>query len=374
MKKFTAWMALACAAGAVSGCGKSVSFLAKDVGNTGVETGPDSDDRDCELKSWEFTQSGALERKSADLLFVVDSSSSLASERAQVAADLPAFVEKLAAGADLRVGVMLAHGGASGWSGRLYSAAGVSPVLSTQAQSLRTIQDSLRATLAAPASDRDEADGEAMMYSLRKSLEPARLAEIQSQGFYRENAALSVVFVTDENDVCARPQDLGFSVFPDYVPSYRGIENVAYSKYCAGVSAETTLGLMKDFKTDQKLSWAGILHEKKDAVPQGTEDSIGHGILQLVQSSMDGVVVDLSEESYDFGLGDLGNIVSLQTEVHTAFGLGSDAAIEGESVRVVVDGNPVPAQYDPDRRQVEIRAGDAGAAGSMVQVSACVSR
>jgi hypothetical protein len=327
--------------------------------------------------SWSFIQPQPTVNRSVDLLLVVDTSSSLDQERARIATTLPAFVSQLPAGTDYRVAVMLAHGGASYYSGRLYSSHGNPAVLNSATQSPASIQAALEATLRAPLGDVDEANGEAMMYSLLSSQEPARLAQIKSQGFFRENASLSVLFISDENDVCYPPQLHGYSHFPDYVPSVGGVEEIAYQRYClkpnhsVAVTPERVVSELQRLKGAEKLSFGALIHKDPAQVPAGGEDSIGHGLLELIQGQPDGMSFEIAENNYVPGLTQLGSIVSSQLLLRTAFTLDGSAGVVAASLRIQVDGHAVSGTYDAGSRVVRIAKTDAGHAGSAVLVTAC---
>lgn len=57
-----------------------------------------------------------------DVLFVVQTSDSIAPQRQQIASELQAFVQTLPPTADFNIAVMLSHGSNSSLSGRLYRA------------------------------------------------------------------------------------------------------------------------------------------------------------------------------------------------------------------------------------------------------------
>mgnify|MGYP000125436851 CR=1 FL=1 len=69
-------------------------------------------------RSQKFNQPQALITKKVDVLFVVDSSGSLAQERREVGEGIDALIGALPVDVDYHIGVMLAHVGI--WSGQLY--------------------------------------------------------------------------------------------------------------------------------------------------------------------------------------------------------------------------------------------------------------
>lgn len=359
----------------LSGCGKEVSLGSSSTGSSeSSDGGPSLSPVSCAPEKtvrWRFVQPQPRVNRSVDLLFVVDTSDSLAAERSRIAATIPAFVQALPASTDYRIGVMLAHGGASPYSGRLYAGAGSPKVLNSRSSSLADIQAKLQATLARRVADVDEADGEMMMYSASRSLDADRLAEAQSLGMFRPNAALSIIFVSDENDICWRPELHGFTSFPDYVPSYQNSEVVAYDRYCAGVEAAGVLSSFRALKGGQPLFFGAITHVNPTSVPRSSEKAIGHGLLELVRASIDGELIDIGESSYSQGLARLGSAISTSLELDTIFKLASAAGIKADTVRAYVDSRLVPAYYRDSASSVQIAAGDAGKAGSIVEITAC---
>jgi hypothetical protein len=377
--------------GAVVACGKSVDRAERapssedPIPNGSVDPGPlptatpiacGSD----QVERWTFTQpQPQVKGGKVDLLFVVDTSSSLARERARVAGTVPAFVAALDPRVDYRIAVMLAHGSASARSGRLFAASGDPLVLDSQRLSVAQIQAKLGSALAAASlADADQANGEAMMLSLLNGLKPNRLAQSRAAGFFRADAALSVVLLSDENDVCYPPELHGYAQFPDYVASSpAGYERKAYDRYCAGadpVTPERVRQALQSLQGGRKLSLGAITHVDPARVPPamgGSEDAIGHGLIELLQRGLDSVLMEIEDYSYDVGLKKLGEVISSQLNLLTEFALGDPTGLVADSVSVAVDGHVVPAVFDAASGKVTIGAADAGGAGSIVEVQAC---
>ncbi len=368
------------------GCGKSVNQGERIPGTLPDSATPPPDIHpilkactDAERTHWTFTQPDPVESRKVDLLFVVDASSSLAKERAQIAASIPSFIAKLNPGTDLRIGVMLGHGGASKHSGRLYSNTGAPAVIDGSALTPAEVQVLLTINLKKVTKDSDQANGETLMYSLLKSLEPARVAEIQAQGFYRPDAALSVVFVTDENDVCYSPVAHGYLHFPDYKPSAGLLEEAAFAKYCKFPTGFAEYHDWVDhelrlFKGDKPVTLGAITHVDPKLVPytESSEDAIGHGIIELVRTATNGVLMDIADSSYDSGLEKLGDVISQwQQNILTRFKLRIDQPIREDSLRVMVDTAKVKPIYHAPETTVELLLQDAGQSHSVIDVSAC---
>jgi hypothetical protein len=323
-----------------------------------------------ESLEWSFVQPQPTLNRSVDLLFVVDTSISLSPERDRLASSIPEFVSRISSEADLRIAILPAHGGASNASGRLHTPFLRSPVLKVNSENISDIQKRLRAMLRADLPDADEAGGEMPMYALLKTFESQNLNRIKGQGFYRDDAALAVVIVTDENDVCFDPQAHGYTAFPDFSPSPTW-EKIAYNRYCSGITPERVVSEVKGLKKNGRLAFAGIAHTDPAQVLRGGEDAIGHGIIELVQSTVDGIMMDISQTSYSQGLSKLADAVESRLDLHLQFDLSGGRAFDPETVRVRVDQRGVVARFDRVRNAVELSPVDAGKAGSLIEVTAC---
>ncbi|MFL5814264.1 MAG: hypothetical protein ACJ763_11855 [Bdellovibrionia bacterium] len=331
---------------------------------------------------WTFTQPQPSVTHAIDLLFVADTSSSMNAKRARVASDVSAFVNALPSGTDYRIGVMLAHGAQSSYSGKLYAASGARAVLDSRIQSASQIQSQLRNSLVNVPSDPDDANGEAMMASFQRSLSGSRFSTIRSQGLYRDDAALAVVFISDENDICYPPQKFGFTSFPDYVAAPTSIEDSAYTKNCLNssgkpvITPESTLAALEALKPGGDFSVAGIVHVDGSKVPStaGSEESIGHGIIELLDLAGQShpkqeIALDIMSSDFTAGLSSFGAMNSSHLSLETLFQL--DAVVDTDSVSVSVDQKPVMFNFDEQANQASIKGADAGGAGSLVRIDAC---
>jgi hypothetical protein len=382
------------------GCGKSVNLTQGDPTqsapptNTAVQ--PPSGNPpagsikplNCDAQDqlhWTFTQPQATVTHAIDLLFVADTSSSMNAKRARVASDVSAFVNALPSGTDYRVGVMLAHGAQSSYGGKLYAASGSRALLDSRVQSASQIQSQLRNSLVNVATDPDDANGEAMMASFQRSLSGSRFSTIRSQGFYRDDAALAVVFISDENDICYPPQKFGYTSFPDYVAAPTSIEDSAYTKNCLNssgnrvITPESTLSALEALKPGGDFSVAGIVHVDGTKVPggSGSEESIGHGIVELLElvgqsHPKQEIALDITSSDFTSGLASFGTMNSSHVALDTLFQL--DEAVDPETVSVSVDQKPIAFSFDEQANQASIKTSDAGGAGSLVRIDACRAR
>ena len=309
-----------------------------------------------------FTQPDAEITRNIDILFVVDSSGSLDPERAKIAEGIDAFVAALPAEVNYQIAVMLAHGDQSSRSGKLYSAHG-KPVLSSQELTLDEIRADLLRRMTNPPGDRETDGGEVGLYALSKALKPNRLKQIKAQGFFRSDAALTIVFVSDENDICAEYPDGETPVF-----DLSGSELSAKEKYCDGITPASVVKDLKALKGDQPLLISGIIYSDKNAVPSVGENEYGYGYIETIQLAT-GIAIDLAEGDLQAGLNEIGTLASIKLELNFEFKL-SQTNIDPASIEVSVDGFEVDFAFKPELNEVHLT--DAGEARSTVDVSFCL--
>jgi len=373
----------------LAGCGKSVTQgrrangTGSDKGSVDVPKGSNCETGD--RSRWRWFQPEVSKSKGVDLLFVVDSSLSLTPERRKVAKAISSFLETLPADADTRIAVLLGHGENSPWSGKLYSRGSDPRVILPNALPRDRAEELLTHSLSCPAMDFGVGNGEMLLSSLQASLKDESFAEIQSQGFYRPDALLGVVFLTDENDVCFDPRAHGYTRHPDYKSSILGLEDIAYRKFCldsAGalkVSSTSVIQGLRDRFPGKFIAMAGIVYSNPANVPYLGEDSIGHGIIELVEENatsqpsgpMPATILDLKTGDFAPALNKLATMVSSQLTLKTEFPLVGTVEVDEETLLVTVDGVEVPATYNANSRTITIPGTSVGGAGSQIDVSAC---
>ena len=163
--------------------------------------------------------------------------------------------------ADIRVAVMLGHGSTSSRNGKLYQRGSESLILDNQIHTVDEIKTNLRTKMYNPHTDHSTDGGEAGLHSLNSSLKDDRFIEIQNQGFYRDDAALVVIFVADEQDICAQfPQ----GVTP--VPDPQGKEDSSRIRDCTDgngnqiLDSQVVLNNLKAKIGDKPLVVGGVLY------------------------------------------------------------------------------------------------------------------
>ncbi len=283
-----------------------------------------------------FHQPKASAQKSVDLLFVTDTSGSLDDERATVAAGIDRYVAGLGTDVDYRIGVLAAHSDASSYYGRLLKAGSEPLVLDSTALTASEIRQHLERKLTKRADDGVSDGGELGLYSLSGLLSGAGFSEARSAGFFRDSAALAVVFISDENDICAK---YPAGVTP--VPDPNGNEVKAFAKYCKGVNwHETVYGQLTQRQKDRALIIGAIIYTGDYPFSSVGENEIGYGYTDMVDLNR-GQYIDLKSD-IGLGLEKLGNFTSIRLDLKDIFHLSGTGGVDADSIIVQVDGQRVP--------------------------------
>lgn len=243
-----------------------------------------------------------------DLLFVVDTSGSLNQERDAVAQGLSNYIAALEADSpnvDFNVAVALAHGPQSSWSGKFYVEGSEPAVLKKSAHSISDIKRWLKNKLNNISSDSSTDGGEVGLYATNKLLEAAPLANAQSKGMFRPQATLAIVYVADENDICALYPN---GVTPVYDPEKK--EGPAKAAYCGGISALSVYSKLVALKGGiNKVLVASVIYTGANAVPQSGENEIGYGYNTMVANAGPrGRLVDIASNNIQGGMADFGDL------------------------------------------------------------------
>ena len=303
--------------------------------------------------------------RSLDLLFVIDTSSSLYDELDRVADGIDAFIDALPSDIDLRVAVLMGHGPNSSWSGRLYQVNSEPAVLSSADLSRTDLRESLRAKLTQTISEGDTDGGEVGLLAYLNATEGLHLLDNQTAGFFRETAAQAVVFVSDENDICATyPEGVSPVVDP------QGSENRSFQNYCSGVTPSAVVDRVRTLAGDAPSILGAVVYNNLSTVPPVNENEYGYGYVDTV-SLAGGITVDLANGSYDEGLARIASLVQVRFDVQTSFPISSEEPIDPGSIQVAVDGLAVPFRYENEQSEVLLLAEMAGIPDSVVDVTFC---
>lgn len=331
----------------------------------------------------EFTQPAA-KRAKIDILFVADTSPSLETERAAIAKGVRKFVDALPQHTDYRFAVMAAHADYSydpknkrstGLAGRLIVTGNEPAVLKRPAtdkdwsQLNRLLATKLTKMRAEGATD----GGEAGLYSLDKGISEPLLSENRRLGFFRPDAALAVIFISDENDLCSYGVNYPEGVTPKanvnmYLNAGLTVEEKANQTYCRDAEGNPTVTSRSVFLKLRNLQQvagtekanpllvSGILYTEDASVPTVpaadekypeyfSENEVGYGYLDMIRDN-EGVAVDISKGDFETGLRQIGEAAALKLEVKSEFQLKNGAAIDPGTVCVLVDGKDVPRVPD----------------------------
>ncbi|MBS1962094.1 MAG: hypothetical protein JST04_07760 [Bdellovibrionales bacterium] len=333
-----------------------------------------------------YTQPAADVTKKVDLLIMTDSSSSLDDERQKVSDGIDAFIRALPVDVDFRIATMLAHGGGSSWAGRIYSKyrTGAAKVLRSDTLTRDQIRSGLRDDLMHVVSDNGSDGGEIGTYSMTRAMDDDRLAESRGLGFFRDDAALAVIFISDENDICAM-----FPAGYTPVPDPQGSEARAKSLYCTRtapahtangvvitpsytehISAESVVRKLQDLQGGRPLVVSAIAYTDKVNYPHVGENEYGYGWLDMVELA-NGVKVEMTDASYDSGLNQIGALTAVKLSLNKEFAL-THRGIDASTISAKVDGQPVTFTYIPELNQVSLDS--LGSALSTVDLAYCDPR
>lgn len=291
-------------------------------------------------KHLEFRQPEGPVTTEVDLLFVVDTSTSIFHERKWIVEQLPRLIRQLPGGENgtsYRIGVLPAHSPDSPHGGKLFAINGRDRlVLGNKGRDTMTLEQITKALVEkmkkVPAEKGNDA-GELGLLSLYNFLKGSQAQTLKSMDeFMRANAALMVIFVADENDIC-------YKYKPGEQPSYderyhpknrkavefngiKGfdpIEVEAHKKYCPAlgeVPERTVYEALREFKGEQPMRATGIVYTNLATVPheKGTdqyfdENEIGRGYLELMALT-GSTAMDMALGNFDVAMEFLGKFTT----------------------------------------------------------------
>ena len=284
-----------------------------------------------------------------DLLFVVDSSNSylLHEARHAIGEGIDGFLHQLEPHTDFRVAVMLGHGSKSAHTGRLWRAGTHPRVLRSDSMSNSTIREHLIANLEAPDQDPFSDGGQEGLYSFSRALDKDHLRQNREHGFFREDAALVVVFVSNENDICAQYPP---GVTP--VPNPNGVEAMAKARDCGRITPASVLARVKRLQGPRPFLVSGIVYNNLATYPHEGENEYGYGYLDLIALA-NGTSIDMADAAIERGLGTLGGVAATKIRLMTDFPLVRHHA-NASTIRVLVDDLPAEFTYDAEVNQVHV--------------------
>jgi len=349
-----------------------------------------------------YKQPESVRTDKLDILFVVDTSGSLSSERIQVAHRIDKFIKKLPSNVNYRISVLLSHGKRSHWAGNLYYRGILTPtVFDSNKHSLNWIRLNLKFRMTLTPMDYFSDGGETAFYSLYKASSGLDLAKHKKEGMFRDDAGLAVVFVSDENEICAQYPDNVTPTADHNFYNGRTLEDIAKEENCTvtdsngdeqWLSPEFMLDHLKALKGNQPVSVGAIIHTDKNPnayrpVPlrlghnsksgkspksrrlhSNDEDEYGYGYAELVELAH-GEIIDIWGKDYSEGLEKLGTRVANQMRVYDTFQLTHSPTIES-SIEAFVDGNLSAHTFNATNNTVGLA--NPGVSNSDVEIEYCV--
>lgn len=297
-----------------------------------------------------FQQPATRITNKVDLLFMVDSSSSLLDERQQIASALETLTGELPADTHFRIGVMVGHGKTSQYSGRLIKRGTEPRVLSSDTMSLSQILDKLLYKMESLPDDLATDGGEAGLYSLLRSFGSDRLALNQADGFFRTDAALVVVFVADENDICA---DYPAGVTPVRDGDNReGPAKIANCTLSDGkITPRYVVDKVRALKGNMPFLLSGILFNTHN-YPRVGENEYGYGYIETIAEA-NGVTADLASGAYDEAMETIGGFTHDKLLLLQDFKL-TRTGFDPSSLEVLVDGLSEDFSYNASRNEIHV--------------------
>ena len=139
--------------------------------------------------------------------------------------------------------------------------------------------------------------GEVGLYSLNKAV-TTNFAINQDENndgvpeFFRPDAALSIIFVSDENDICSGYQPpihvpaTGPASVPDnnhkeYGDPSDPSSTGAYGAYCSGISPASVMQNVRNINGTLPLLITGIVYDGTLPVTNGSENELGYGYFRI---------------------------------------------------------------------------------------------
>lgn len=325
---------------------------------------------------FDFVQPNLPKVDKLDLLFVIDTSGSLDVERPLIAQEVDAFLQELPADVKTNVAVVLGHSSLSNQTGRLYQVdINDPPVLKSENMTNAEIRMALARKMSEVVIDNSADGGEEGLFAFNQLLEPVPLATAQDLGFFRADAALSVVFIGDEADICARNANgdpLALTSGPRNIfgfPTQDTQELTAYNRDCQDISPEKTLAKLKNLKPDLPLLLSSITY--LDAA----NGEVGNGYLELVDLNQ-GIKANLADNAFNTDLQKIGEKAGERLALLEKISILENKVADGlhdidaDSIMVIIDDTEVEFTLD------EVEEGllhliDPGKPDSVVEVYFC---
>jgi hypothetical protein len=338
-----------------------------------------------------FVQQPFAGDRKVDIVFVTDTSGSLDNEENAVADALDLLVSRIDPLGDYHIGVLPAHGSLGPSTGLLWK--GMIELCPTcTLHDPGAAGDELKEKFRDLRSDPDGSDpasdgGEMGMYSLHRMVTD-RAGAGENTGL-RPDAALAVIFLSDENDICGYPPitsrvQTASPEYHKYDPEQR--EPDEYTRTCDQIDANgaNVLAELHVYRSAQPVFVGGILYDNfgDDSVPRyaalkdpNLEDEIGYGYRDMIGLAA-GISADLALTTIDVAgfnqkIVEIGDAVAGQliTEVVLDHVPVVPQTIHQYNLPEHAPVAPDPSDYDPQTNSVTLHS--PGAAGDWIQINYC---
>lgn len=313
--------------------------------------------------------------KKVDILFMMDHSGSMSDDWERVANNMQELVKQLPSDTDIHYAVIL--GDVGYWKGKLYAPSGYPVVLDNQKMKVQEISQKLHKTFVEGMKVSDASQGEALFYSLYYAVTTNAVAN-QKLGFFRPDAALSIIFMSDEQEV-GSPFPSRATLAAQGLP-YRcdekfedGIKRDYYDK--KSINVDSTYAAVKALKGDFPVKThafinitAQDLFKRNNRNASCLYDSLGYGYKEIVDKSK-GVLFSIQENKAD-GLARCGKAIKESLSIIHDFQLSKPAnKVDPLMISAMVDGGPVAHNYIASSNTVHLD--NAGVANSLVEIQHC---
>lgn len=243
-----------------------------------------------------------------DLLLVINSSQDLHMNgiRKRIASQLSALLDELPRETDTQLGILLAHGSGSYYSGRLWSRTSHFSILRTNQMTPNEFRTTLLYQLENTNTQVDKkGSGKAGLFSLSRALDPDRLAEIREKGFFRKSATLGILFVSNEGDICSQRAD----------SDLQRKELQWTKKDCQNLHIKNIYNKILELQSAAPFLIGAAVYNDPDTAPRQNNNAYGFGFMDLIHFSH-GFSMDLSNENFSEGLREFGLKINHLFENH----------------------------------------------------------
>ena len=307
-----------------------------------------------------------------DILFVMDNSGSMLDDWQRVANNIRNLVNEIPEGVDVRFGVLLGH--VAEFEGQLFSADDVPKVLDGTKLTAEEVGEALFLSFSAGMEKQDPGTGEAAFRSLQRSV-TEHLKENRKLGFFRKDAALSIVFMSDENEIgFAFPEDKEIQR-PDRCDGFweDRIKKIFYDD--CGITLATVVSALKIAKEEYPVTAHAFVNiTPEDLFTNNSPeesclyDSLGYGYFEIVEE-LGGVLYSLQADR-STGMGQVGEAVRRSLKQIHDFKLTKFYwNVDPKTIVAKVNGETQPHKFN--RRNNVVHMDNAGAPLSTITISYC---